>query len=107
MALILTNEERETCLNMMADDRSTWHCFSEDPVMQRKLEKIGAVLIRETANGSGKFYTLRANQVSFRKGAKIEISQERRDQAAARLRSMRSERQKLSQDSVSETQNAE
>lgn len=72
----LSLNEQETMLNLVADDRGTWHAYSDDPVMQRKLEAVGAVLIK--SDGTGKHYTLRANQVSFRKGEKRELSDAQR-----------------------------
>jgi len=65
MAVELTNEERETCLNMVATDRNTWEVFSDDPVMQGRLERIGAELVR--SEGPSKFYRLDARQVLLRK----------------------------------------
>lgn len=63
----LSNEERETSLNMAADDRTVWEVFSDDPVMQRKLESVGAMPVKTTRDGQGKFYRLPANQLTFRK----------------------------------------
>lgn len=62
----LTNAERETHLNLVADDRNVWHVYSDDPVMQRRLASIGAVVEKE--DGTGIHYTLRADQVLLRKG---------------------------------------
>lgn len=84
----LTLQEQETHLNLTADDRSTWSVYSDDAVMQRKLESIGAKLVRVSADGLGKHYTLRADQITFRKG-KRELSPERKAQLAARMRAMR------------------
>lgn len=64
----LTLTEQETNLNLVADNRGTWHVYSDDPVMQRKFEAIGAVLVREDKYGPGKHYTLRADQVLLRRG---------------------------------------
>lgn len=66
----LSLAEVETHLNLVADNRNTWHVYTDDPVMQGKFEKIGAVLIKEDKHGPGRHYTLRANQVSFRRGIK-------------------------------------
>jgi hypothetical protein len=85
----LTLEEMETALTMCADDRGTWQVFSDDPVMQRRLEAIGATLVRPANNGIGKFYTLRADQVLLRKG-KRELSEDTKAQLANRMRAMRS-----------------
>lgn len=62
----LTNAERETHLNLVADDRNTWYVYSDDPVMQRRLEGIGATVVED--DGTGIHYTLRADQVFLRKG---------------------------------------
>lgn len=63
-----TLQEQETALTMSADDRGTWSVFSEDVVMHRKFESIGAVLVKQDPGGLGKWYTLRADQVLLRKG---------------------------------------
>lgn len=80
----LTLEEMETSLYCNATDRGTWHVYSDDPVWQRRLEAAGATLVQET-HGGGKKYTLRADQITFRKGKRV-ISDERKAQLAARLR---------------------
>jgi thiazole synthase ThiGH ThiG subunit len=85
----LTLEEMETALTMCADDRGTWQVFSDDPVMQRRLEAIGATLVRPANNGIGKFYTLRADQVLIRTG-KRKMSEAQKAQLGDRLRAMRS-----------------
>jgi hypothetical protein len=81
----LANDERETMLNMTADNRGVWLCFSDDPVMMRKLEEVGEFV---RVIGQGKEYRLRADQLSFRKGKK-QLSPERKAQLAAHLRSLR------------------
>jgi hypothetical protein len=78
----LSNSERETHINMVADDRSVWAIFSDDPVMIRKLERVGAVLIR-TVHGGGKHYTLPANQISFRNPPRVLSDEERAAKAAS------------------------
>ena len=60
----LSNEERETHLNMVANNRGEWIVFSDDPVMIRKLDKISTAT---TARDGGKYYTLKKPQVSLRK----------------------------------------
>lgn len=84
----LTQQEQETHLNMTADDRNTWQVFSDDLVMQRRLEGIGATLVRVAADGIGKHYTLRADQVLIRAG-KRKVSEAQREQSSARLRASR------------------
>lgn len=86
--MALTLAEMETHLNMSADDRSMWTVSSDDPVMQKRLEAVGATLLKESKNGVTKFYTLRADQVLIRKG-KRELSDDTKQQLADRLRTMR------------------
>ena len=81
----LANSERETHLNMTADNRNEWVVFSDDPVMMRKLDTI-AEFVKTV--GEGKEYRLRTEQLSFRKG-KRELSAERKAQLAERMRSLR------------------
>lgn len=78
-----TNAERETHLNQVADDRSTWEAASNDPVMVARLQRIGAVLVRTV--GETHFYRLRADQVVIRSG-KRKVSERARIEAAQRLR---------------------
>jgi hypothetical protein len=85
----LTPEESETHLNMTADNRGVWHVYSDDAVMQRRLEAVDATLINITPDGNGKFYELRAHQVTFRKGKRV-LSDERKAELSARMRSLRS-----------------
>lgn len=72
----LSNAERETRLNMVADDRNVWIVFTDDPVMMRKFD---AITEFKRAVGAGKEYRLRADQLSFRRGKK-QLSPERKAQ---------------------------
>lgn len=81
----LSNAERETHLNLIADDRSVWEVFSDDPVMMARLDKIAEVA---EVVGGGKRYRLRADQVVLRTG-KRRVSEAQRLQMAERLRNMR------------------
>lgn len=81
----LTNAERETHLSMMADDRSVWVVFSDDPVMMRHFDKVAEAI---KVVGAGKQYKLRADQLSFRKGKK-QLSETQKAQLAARMRALR------------------
>lgn len=64
----LTLEEQETHLSMTGDDRKTWYIYSDDPVMQRRLEAAGAEMVKEEENGcGGKSYIMPASRVKFRK----------------------------------------
>ena len=76
----LTNEERETCLSLVADNRLEWTVYSDDPVMIRKLDKIAD----GTAYGLGMKYTLLAGQVSLRK-KRPPMSEEQREKARKRF----------------------
>lgn len=74
--------ETETHLNMVADERGVWHVYSDDRVMQVKLEKAGAVLVKE--HGDAKWYTLRSDQIVIRKG-KRKMTEEQMRQAKERM----------------------
>ena len=78
----LTNAERETHISMCADDRSTWTIGSDDPVMQRRFEAVGATLVK--ARGDWREYTLPANQISLRN--KRELTDEQRAALSERAR---------------------
>jgi hypothetical protein len=74
--------ERETCLIMSAADRSCWMIFSDDPVLIKRLESIGATFTH--AVGQGRYYSLPASSVTLRKPSTL--SQEERERRGARLR---------------------
>ena len=63
----LSNAERETHMNLTADDRGTWEVFSDDPVMINRLDKI-CEAYRVTS--TGKHYRLPDKQVTLRKPKK-------------------------------------
>lgn len=84
MPVELTLAEMETHLNMTADNRGEWVITSDDPVMCRRFEAIGAKFIR--AVGQLREYTLPANQISLRNPSKP-MSEERKVELAMRLRS--------------------
>ncbi len=84
----LPKDEMETHLNMAGDDRDTWHVFSDDPVMQRKFESVGATLTRTAKDGHGKWYTLPTSQVSIRIGRK-QLSDERKVELGDHMRRVR------------------
>lgn len=94
MAIELTNAERETHLSLIADNRGVWAVYSDDPVMMRKLEGIGARVVK-VEYGGGKHYELAANQVTLRKPPKP-MSDARKTQLAARLAAMRAEQDAIS-----------
>lgn len=77
-------EERETHLNLIAADRSTWEVYTDDPVMIKRLDKI-VTAIKTTNNG--KFYQLRSDQVVLRKGKRA-VSDAQRIQAAKRMKQL-------------------
>jgi hypothetical protein len=80
----LSLEETETHLNMVADDRGIWYVYTDDPVMIRKMESIGATFVK--SSGPGKHYTLRSNQVSLGKGrAKQDLTEEEREVRRQRM----------------------
>ena len=81
----LTNAERETHLNMTADNRGVWKIASDDPVMLRRLEAVGATLVRR--RGETRWYTLPAEQVTIRR--RRELSSEQRAVLSERAKAMR------------------
>lgn len=86
MPVALTLAEMETHLNMTADNRNEWVITSDDPVMCRRFEAIGAKFIR--AVGQLREYTIPANQISLRNPPKP-MSEERKAELAKQLRSAR------------------
>lgn len=79
----LSNDERETHLNLVASERDTWICYTDDPVMAARLDKIAVGVTK----GFGKEYTLRADQVVLRKGKRAVSDAQRkslRDRLVAR-----------------------
>ena len=85
MAIELTNEERETTLSLVADNRNLWHVFSDDPVMVNRLKRIGAVEVEGRPGETGAHFTLDASQVLLRKGKRT-LSEASRAASAERLR---------------------
>lgn len=78
----LTNEERETHLNMSAGDRATWEVYTDDPVMDREIRKKGGVFVE--GDDRGRLYTMERNQVRFFRPITDEQRQRSREQAEAR-----------------------
>ena len=69
---MLTHDEQETAITQTAADREAgrgWLVYTDDPVMMRKLEKVGAVLENENEFSPGKFYRLEQSQVSLRRSS--------------------------------------
>ena len=76
---MLTNAERETCINMMGDDHTTWEVFSDDPYWIRRLDKITTAV---ATRGEGFIYRLPANQLSIYKPRKRKTKAQREAAAA-------------------------
>ena len=89
--MALSKAERETHINMAADDRTQWEVFSDDPVMLRRLEAIGAECIGEV--GEGRRYRLAASQVRFYRPVQMTATQ--RAERVARLKGKRSQSAQL------------
>lgn len=90
----LTSEERETLISLCADDRTTAYAFSDDPTMQRKLERAGAVITKVHPSG-GKEYRLEARQISIRKiAAKRNMTPEQKANARERMKKMQEAKKK-------------
>ena len=75
---------------MSADKPDTWFVYSDYPKWQRKLERVGATVVR-TEYGGGKHYTLPANQLSLRNPSKPRkpMTEAQKAQLAARLAAAR------------------
>lgn len=82
-----TRAEQETHLLINADDRNLIHCFSDEPVWQRKLERAGAIITKEL-KGGGKEYTIEYRQLSIRKAGKREMSEEQKAASKERMKKM-------------------
>ena len=59
----LSLSEKETHLNMSADVRGQWDVFSDDSILQARIEKVGVKPSR--IDGEGRYYVLDASQVRF------------------------------------------
>lgn len=79
----LSLSEQEIHFSMSGDDPDTWYAYTDYPRWQRKLESVGAELVRD--DGIGKHYRLRADQVLIRKGKRV-VPEAQRKAAAKRLR---------------------
>lgn len=82
MTIKLGLDEQEIHFSMSADNPKKWEAYTDYPKWQRKLEKIGAKLIKD--DGVGKHYTLDASQLSI-KSKRTPMSKEQRQLAAERL----------------------
>lgn len=65
----LALDEMETTLHMYGNKRSVWEVFSSDKIMQRRIEKAGATLVKE--DEYGKWYDIPSNRISFRKPREV------------------------------------
>lgn len=74
-------DELETCINMVASDRSKWIIVSDDPVLIKKLNKI--VVGTKLNNSTAYEYTVDANQVSIKK--KRILSDDQKNKITERL----------------------
>ena len=76
-------DHRESHFNMTADNHDEWIVFTDDPYWIRRLDKIATG--KPVANGDGKQYTLRADQVLVR-AKKRAVSEENRQKSSERMR---------------------
>ncbi len=83
--MTLTLEESETHFNIVADDRSKVFAYSDDPVFQRRLERVGAKLVKTEVSG-GRHYEMSIRQLLIRKvpAAKV-LSDEQKAALVAKL----------------------
>lgn len=82
MPIKLALDEQEIHISMNASNPKLWEVYTDYPKWQRKLEKIGAKLIKD--DGVGKHYTLDSTQVSV-KAKRKPMSAEARAAVAERL----------------------
>lgn len=82
-----TLAEQEVHFNISADDPNTVYAFSDYPKWQRKLERVGAVLVKEEVGG-GRHYTLPTSQLSLR-NKKKPMPDAEKARRAERMRSLR------------------
>lgn len=66
-----TLAETESTLSQTADDRTIWRMYTADPVIIRKMESIGAKLLRNYDDYQGRLYEVKAEQIIFRKGKRV------------------------------------
>lgn len=81
----LTLDEMETSIIINAADRSIIEVYSDDPVWQRRLEKLAGPG-RPANTGPGRFWTLDASYLALRKPR--QLSDEQRALLAERARVM-------------------
>ena len=82
----MTRAEQETVISQSADDRSAWRVWTDDPIMARRLEKLGAARL-PSRPGCAEF-ELHADQVLIRRG-KRSTSEATRAAAGQRLAAAR------------------
>lgn len=79
-------DEKETHLNLTANNRGQWVAYTDDDVMKRKLDKIAT----GKAHGLGWVYVLDKSQVSLRqRRAKRILTDDERRVIGERLRAAR------------------
>lgn len=85
-------KERETHLNMVCEDRSTWIVFTDDPTMIRLFES--KAYPKGKAIGLGFEFSIPANKLSFKTLNKTtrKLSVEEREQRKLRLAHARSKK---------------
>ncbi|RIK40324.1 MAG: hypothetical protein DCC55_15460 [Chloroflexi bacterium] len=74
-------KERETAITQSSEDHSRWEVWTDDPYWQRRLDRIAI----GRPNGSGKAYTLQADQVLLRQGRR-QLSATERERRARNLK---------------------
>ncbi len=91
MSVHLTLAERETQLNLPADDHTTWTVHSSDPWFWRRMQQLGIEPV-EILEYETKVYHLDTRTVSFRR--KMRLSDEERPRRAASAQQARKQRKK-------------
>jgi len=78
----ISREERETIIRT-SENEDLWHIWTASPRIARKLDRIGANLVKD--QGYAKFYTLPLSRITFRSMRKMVISEEVRERARRML----------------------
>ncbi len=82
----LSNAERETHISQCADNRAMWEIYTDDPVWQARLQKLGIEPFKTI--GEGMWCTVPAAQVAIRK-AKRKLTEAESARLAERLSASR------------------
>ena len=90
MASKLQLEEMETHLNLTADNRTEWEVYSDDPMMQKKFDKIAQPY---KTVGKGKWYRIDAAFITIKAKRRTTKKPVDKTELSERMKKMRAARQ--------------